>query len=112
LLDHLRATFAPTSPVSYDERFELIRNAPLLILDDLGTENATAWAREKLYQIVNHRYNERYATVFTSNQEPDQIDGRVFSRMCDPRVDAMIIHIEAEDYRRCSIRTAHRRRQQ
>ncbi|MEI7773120.1 MAG: hypothetical protein WCI67_24230 [Chloroflexales bacterium] len=26
--------------------------------DDLGTESSMPWAREKLYQLVNHRYNE------------------------------------------------------
>ena len=51
LLDHLRATYSPTSSVTYDERFEIVRNAPLLILDDLGTENATPWASEKLYHF-------------------------------------------------------------
>jgi DNA replication protein DnaC len=100
LLDHLRATFAPSNAVSYDARFELIRNAPLLILDDLGTESATPWAREKLYQIVNHRSNVRAATVFTSNVAPEQLDGRIFSRMCDPRLPGQIIHIDAADYRR------------
>lgn len=100
LLDHLRATFAPTSPVTYDQRFELIRTAPLLVLDDLGTEHTTEWAREKLYQIINHRYNERLPTVFTSNLEPEEIDPRVFSRMCDPRVGSAIVRFSAADYRK------------
>src|SRR5262245_18052639 len=39
LLDHLRATFGPSSEVAYDERFEQIRTANLLILDDLGAES-------------------------------------------------------------------------
>jgi DNA replication protein DnaC len=46
LLNHLRATFNPESTVSYDERFDLVRNVGLLVLDDLGTESATLWARE------------------------------------------------------------------
>jgi DNA replication protein DnaC len=41
LLDHLRATFGPTSEVGYDARFEQVRTAGLLVLDDLGTESAT-----------------------------------------------------------------------
>ena len=41
LLDHLRATYNPQSPVAYDERFNQVRNAPLLILDDLGTQSST-----------------------------------------------------------------------
>ncbi len=65
LLDHLRATFNPNSLTPYDRRFEEIRSCPLLILDDLGTESATPWAEEKLYQLFNYRYNARLPTVIT-----------------------------------------------
>jgi DNA replication protein DnaC len=99
LLDHLRATFGPQSTVAYDERFELVRTVPLLVLDDLGTESATAWAREKLYQLINHRYNERLATVITTNLKPKAIEPRIYSRLCDP-VCGIIITIVAQDYRR------------
>ncbi|MGE3911128.1 MAG: ATP-binding protein, partial [Chloroflexota bacterium] len=43
LLDHLRAAFSPTSDIGYDELFESVRQAPLLILDDLGTQSGTPW---------------------------------------------------------------------
>ena len=99
LLDHLRATFGPQSRIAYDERFELVRTVPLLILDDLGTESATAWAREKLYQLINHRYNERLATVITTNLKPEAIEPRIYSRLCDPACGALIT-IAAQDYRR------------
>ena len=36
LLDHLRATFGPSSEVEYDERFEAIRDVQVLVLDDLA----------------------------------------------------------------------------
>ncbi len=107
LLDHLRATFAPDSPVAYDDRFELVREAPLLILDDLGTENTTPWAREKLYQLINHRYNEALPTVFTSNLAPEAIDGRIFSRMCDPALCQEMIRLNAGDYRQRHLRASH-----
>lgn len=98
LLDHLRATFAPDSPVSYDEQVEKVRTAPLLILDDLGTESATQWAREKLFQILNHRYNARLPTVVTSNRELEMIDERLRSRMVDPDV-SVVMTISAPDFR-------------
>ncbi|HEX9976522.1 MAG TPA: ATP-binding protein, partial [Dehalococcoidales bacterium] len=41
LLDHLRSTFGPNSEVPYDEFFEQVRNAPLLILDVLGAQSST-----------------------------------------------------------------------
>ncbi|MEE9284893.1 MAG: ATP-binding protein, partial [Dehalococcoidia bacterium] len=57
LLDHLRAAYRPESEVGYDELFELLRNSPVLILDDLGVQSSTPWAEEKLFQLINHRYN-------------------------------------------------------
>jgi len=86
LLDHLRATFSPSSSTSYDRRFEEVRSAPLLILDDLGTQSATPWAREKLYQLLNYRYNAKLPTVITTAQRLDEIDPRIRSRMLDKRL--------------------------
>lgn len=103
LLDHLRSTFGPNSEVAYDERFDQVRRSKLLILDDLGTENATPWAREKLYQIINHRYNYALPTVITSNREPKEIDPRILSRMEDVSLCPERIIMEASDYRRTSI---------
>jgi DNA replication protein DnaC len=103
LLDHLRSTFGPSSEVEYDDRFETIREVPLLILDDLGTENTTAWAREKLFQIINYRYNDALPTVITSNRKPEDIDPRIFSRMSDRALCEEHIMIDAADYRRLSI---------
>ena len=86
LLDHLRATFNPNSQISYDRRFEEVRNSELLVLDDLGTQSATPWAREKLYQLFNHRYNAQLPTVITTADSLDEVDSRIRSRMLDTRL--------------------------
>ena len=99
-LDHLRATYSPSSEVSYDQRFETIRSAQLLILDDLGTENTTSWAGEKLYQILNHRYNAKLPTVVTTNHQLEEIDVRLRSRMGDQDL-CQIYTILARDFRGC-----------
>lgn len=99
LLDHLRATFDPTRGVNYDERFQSIRDTFLLVLDDLGTENATPWAKEKLYQIINHRYNEKLPTVISTNHGAEAIDERILSRMLDTQLSKRISLI-SEDFRR------------
>jgi DNA replication protein DnaC len=88
LLDHLRATFAPDSRISYDRAFEAIRSTPLLILDDLGAQSSTPWAVEKLFQLLNHRYVERLPTVITSNIPLGDHDARLRSRMLDPNLCA------------------------
>jgi DNA replication protein DnaC len=86
LLDHLRSTFSPSSTVTYDEIFEEVRSARLLILDDLDTQNASPWAKEKLYQILNHRYMAELPTVITTASTLEKIDERIRSRMLDTRV--------------------------
>ncbi len=91
LLDHLRATFSPNSAVSLDRRFEEIRTGRLLILDDLGTQSATPWAREKLYQLFNHRYNAELPTVITTSSTPEELDPRLYSRMQDNRICNVLI---------------------
>ncbi|MDX1378014.1 MAG: ATP-binding protein [Anaerolineales bacterium] len=86
LLDHLRATFSPTSSTTFDRRFEEIRTAPLLVLDDLGTQSMTPWVREKLYQLFNHRYNAELPTVITTSDSLDEMDARIRSRLLDGKL--------------------------
>ena len=86
LLDHLRATFSPDSPIGYDELFEQIKTVPLLILDDLGAETSTPWAEEKLYQIVVERHEARLPTVITTALSVDELEEakpRLGSRLMD-----------------------------
>jgi DNA replication protein DnaC len=86
LLDHLRSTFAPNSYISYDKRFNEVKTAELLALDDLGTESATPWAKEKLYQLINYRYTAGLPTIITTSHELDELDPRLVTRMRDKRL--------------------------
>jgi len=98
LLDHLRATFSPSSNISYDNMFNRVKSAPVLILDDLGTQSATPWAREKLYQIFNERYNAKLPTIITMSSNLAELDARIRSRMLDTRL-CTIYEILAPSYR-------------
>ena len=101
LLDHLRATFSPESPVGYDELFEQINSVPLLVLDDLGAESSTAWAEEKLYQIVVHRHEARLPTVITTVSTLEELEDTK-SRIASRLVDGIVINwvpIMAPNYR-------------
>jgi len=101
LLDHLRSAYSPDSKVPYDELFESIRTSPILILDDLGAHSSTPWAEEKLFQLINHRYNHRLPTVITTNltmDELDRLDERLASRLADLKVSTLC-PISAPSYR-------------
>ncbi len=98
LLDYLRAAYRPDSETSYDEQFDAVRTAPLLILDDLGSQSTTPWAQEKLFQLLNHRYNALLPTVITTNRELEEIDPRLRSRLADTEL-CQVITILAPDFR-------------
>ena len=90
LLDHLRSTYAPDSDLAYDEMFEQVRAVPLLVLDDLGDESATPWAKEKLAQLLGHRYNERLPTVITTPGPVSKLDERIAGRLDDSTVSRVV----------------------
>ncbi|MCI0356037.1 MAG: ATP-binding protein, partial [Acidobacteria bacterium] len=98
LLDALRFAFQ-SDEISFEERFEEIRTAPLLVMDDFGTQNATEWAQEKLFQILNYRYINKLPLAVTTNLALEEIEGRMRSRLGDPE---LVTHarILAPDYRR------------
>lgn len=99
LLDHLRATFAPGSTVEYDQLFETVKAVPILIMDDLAAENPTAWAMEKLYQILDYRTRLRLPTLITTNLLMSEFEGRLGSRLCNHLI-SWVVENRAEDYRR------------
>lgn len=52
----------------YSERFDAIKKTPLLLIDDIGAEYLTSWARDEVLEpILQYRMDENLATFFTSN---------------------------------------------
>ena len=50
-------------------------NTPLLLLDDIGAEHLTAWARDEVIEpIIQHRMDEKLPTFFTSNFDYDGLE--------------------------------------
>lgn len=100
LLDHLRATYQPNSELGYDQLFDRVKDIDLLILDDLGTENPSPWAQEKLFQIIDYRYTQSRPTVITTNTRVEDMEDRLRSRLLDNRQKrANRCVIVAPDYR-------------
>ena len=50
-----------------NQMFAGLKDADLLILDDLGAHQPTEWASEKLYQLCASRYLRRAPTLITTN---------------------------------------------
>ena len=90
LLDHLRSAFDPAVGAQYDQIFLQAIEAPILILDDLGAQSATAWADEKLDQILTHRYNRRLPTLVTTGLQFEELSDRLRTRLGDPYFSTVV----------------------
>jgi len=86
LLDQLRNSYqAISASESYSALMEFILSVPLLVLDDLGTQKTSDWAKEKIVQIINHRHEHGLHLVVTMNcaleNIPGDDEGRIASRL-------------------------------
>ena len=95
LLDELRRGFREGGDRSYESRWELFKEVPLLVLDDLGTENRTAWVQERLDTIIDYRLMHGKALVVTTNLTMDELPFRIASRL---QRHGRVVVIDAPEY--------------
>lgn len=70
-LRSLKASFQ----TDYIERFNYIKKVPLLLLDDIGAENSSDWARDEvLGPILQYRMENQLPTFFTSNLTIEELE--------------------------------------
>ncbi len=93
LLDELRNGYGDDS---YAQRFDTLKMTPLLLLDDLGAESATDWAEEKLFQLLNHRYNWELPTAIATNLPMEKLPARLRSRLCDRTLVTAVVATVAD----------------
>lgn len=98
LLDALRASYREDAEAAFGDVFQSLKQADLLVLDDLGAQAATEWAREKLYQLCATRHLRGAPTLVTTNLMPDDLDPRLASRLLDHQIST-VYRVKAPDYR-------------
>lgn len=77
--------FVEMTKKSYDgdSDVKMLYDAAVLVLDDLGVQMSKEWIESSLYQLVNHRYNNRMPTIYTSNipYAKLKMDDRIIDRI-------------------------------
>lgn len=91
LLDHLRSTFNPASEVDYDDLFEQIKESSLLILDNLNYSGTTAWAKSKLDQLLEYRFNNRLPTLITTSMPVEEFNDDFAGHINDSDVSKILV---------------------
>lgn len=83
LLNEIKKTFNKDSNISESELLEAIKQVEVLILDDVGVEDPSAWVKTTFYSILNGRMISKKVTLFTSNSTIDELrhDDRIRNRI-------------------------------
>lgn len=83
-----------------DEIIEAAKDAPLLVLDDLGAEKVSDWAREQIYMLVNFRYEHELPVVITTNNGGKELEAELGRRTLSRLIEMTVpVTIKAGDYR-------------
>lgn len=70
-LRNLKASFG----TDFNEKYEYIKKVPLLLIDDIGAENTTAWGRDEIFcPLIQYRMQENLTTFFTSNLDLSSLE--------------------------------------
>lgn len=103
----IRSTFNKSSE-SENDYINRLASIDFLFIDDLGTERvqngeSDLWLQEKIFDVLNKRYNNKKPTIFSSNHSLNElINERGFMKKTIDRIAEMstaIIKVEGESYR-------------
>jgi len=98
LLDTLRAVLV--LPERYTQLYNWVREVELLVLDDLGAQQPSAWSNEKLLQLLEYRTNLALPTIITAvPKEFQELDERLRSRLTDSHLVTTVIFEHVKDFR-------------
>jgi DNA replication protein DnaC len=109
LIQEIQASFDEGNAATKSEILRPVLEADLLVLDELGSQKPTQFVQDILYYIINTRYNEERATIFTTNyydrsndSKEETLEQRIGTRLRS-RLAEMADRIEftgASDHRR------------
>lgn len=107
ILKSIKATFKNSFQDTEKRIMDRLGNVDFLFLDDLGAEQVQrneedTWAQEKVFDVINTRYNKKLPVIITSNYSLDQLknDRGMHVRTID-RIKSTcdVIRVTAPNYR-------------
>ena len=77
LLAEIRDSYNANNNISEIEIIKLYEKVELLIIDDLGKEKPSEWGLEKLFTIINNRYENNLPVIITTNYNQNSLIERL-----------------------------------
>lgn len=101
LLTKIRNTYNQQSELTEEDILRALREADLVVFDDIGTEGEiTGWGMQKIFEVIDSRAGKH--NIYTTNLSSDDFNAsrdlqRIFSRMM---MNAEPVIMNGTDYRR------------
>lgn len=99
LFTKIKATYNRDSNTKEHELLEALEVVDLLVLDDLGAEQASEWQLSKLFEVIDTRAGK--PTIYTTNHNSktlvEQVGNRNFDRLMD---NVKVLVLQGESYRK------------
>ena len=107
LIREIQSTFTPDSSLSESDVLSPVFQSEVLVLDELGAKRTTAWVEETVFYIINHRYNHKKMTLFTTNypdldEEEDKRDS-FYKKGGDSLIDRIGVRLRSRIYEMCKV---------
>ncbi|MCX7625235.1 MAG: ATP-binding protein [Candidatus Sumerlaeaceae bacterium] len=96
----LRRTMSNSVDVDEASIIDEAVDTDLLVLDDLGAEKVSDYVMDRLYVLINGRYENDLPTIITTNRSLEELRGQIGPRIVS-RISEMCLRIEFPqgDYR-------------
>lgn len=72
LLKEIQNSYNPVSQASELSLLQPVLETEVLVLDELGAQNPSAWVRDEVSYVLNYRYNENKVTILTTNFKDEE----------------------------------------
>jgi len=107
LIREIQSTFTPESTLSESDVLAPVFSSEVLVLDELGAKRTTAWVEETVFYIINHRYNHKKMTIFTTNypdteEEEDKRDS-FYKKGGESLIDRIGVRLRSRIYEMCKV---------
>lgn len=109
LLSKIKQTYEEEIKTKEWDLLNLYSTVDLLIIDDLGKEKPSEWVLEKLYHIINQRYENLKPTIITTNYDDVTLTNRLSTKNNNSTAEAIVsrlnemctgVYMNFKDYRK------------
>ena len=107
LIRELQSTFTPESNMSESDVLAPVFSSEVLVLDELGAKRTSAWVEETVFYIINHRYNHKKMTLFTTNypdtDESEDKRDSFYKKGDESLIDRIGVRLRSRIYEMCKV---------